>query len=146
MLRRASEIIVDLESLAVTDFDNGRDGWERLEELCQEAQALNDPHAFAPAMFRAMERLEGADLGSPGPIVHSLEDWRGTFEPYLVESIRRRPTPVTTWMINRILNARPPDAASWIELLVSVADHPSASAGARASAQHFVEYQRGKAI
>src|SRR5439155_10043350 len=37
--------------------------------------------------------LSVADLGSPGPLVHTLERMRGHYERELVESIKRRPTP-----------------------------------------------------
>jgi hypothetical protein len=48
-------------------------------------------------MFNVMERPPDADLGSPGPLVHTLERWRG-YEPELVNSVRRRMLPA----LNRI--------------------------------------------
>jgi hypothetical protein len=65
-------------------------------------------------MFRTMERLDGVELGTPGPLVHTLETWRGGYEKLLAESARRKPTSLSVWMVNRILNVRPPDSDSWL--------------------------------
>jgi hypothetical protein len=146
MPRNAAEIAADFDVLTATDFDYanaGARGLERLEELCDEMRAVNDPAACAPIMFRTMERLDGVELGTPGPLVHTLEIWRGGYEKLLAESVRRKPTPLSVWMLNRILNARPPDAASWIALLRSAADNPAASAETRAAAEQFIEHQTG---
>lgn len=88
-----------------------------------------------------MERLDGVDLGTPGPLVHTLEAWRGSYEPLLAESVRRKPTLLSVWMVNRILNREPPDAESWVILLRSVAEHSAASAVTKAQAEHFIKYQ-----
>lgn len=46
-------------------------------------------------------------------------------------------------MVNRILNASPPDAESWIALLRSVLDNPAASDETKVDAKGFIEYQTG---
>ena len=61
-----------------------------------------------------MERLDGVELGTPGPLVHTLETLRGGYEMLLAESVRRKPTLLSVWMVNRILNVNPPDAESWL--------------------------------
>jgi hypothetical protein len=147
MKRSVDEIADDFDALTAGDFDYANTdakGWERLEELCDEIRAVNNPAVCAPGLFRFMERLEGVDFGTPGPLVHTLEGWRGGYEVLLVESLRRKPVTLTVWMANRILNAQPPDAAAWLGLLQSVADHPSASAETKAQAAGFIEYQAGR--
>ena len=94
-------------------------------------------------MFRAVERLDGVDLGVPGPLVHTLETWRGGYERLLAESVRRKPTLLSVWMVNRILNVRPPEADSWLALLRGVADNPTASDETKAQAKLFIEHQAG---
>jgi hypothetical protein len=146
MPRSISEIAADFDALAASDFDyanTSAKGWERLDELCDEMGAVDDPAACAPIMFRTMERLDGADLGTPGPLVHTLETWRGRYEKMLAESVRRKPTPLSVWMVNRILNVRPPDAEAWLALLRSVAENAAASENTKAHAQGFIEYQTG---
>jgi hypothetical protein len=146
MNRSVAEIASDLDALTSHDFDYanpGARGWERLDELCDEMRAVNDPATFAPVMFRAMERMDGVELGTPGPLVHTLETWRGGYEKLLAESIRRKPTPLSVWMVSRILNARPSDAEAWMALLRNVVDNPAASAEAKAEAAGFIEFQTG---
>jgi hypothetical protein len=146
MPRQVAEIAADFDALTARDFDYanpGARGWEQLDELCDEMRAVNDPATCAPVMFRTMERLDGVELGTPGPFVHTLEAWRGGYVNLLTQSIRRKPTPLSVWMVNRILNARPPDTESWLALLRSVADNPAASVETKSEAERFIKYQTG---
>lgn len=143
MERTAAAIIRDFDTLTIGDFDEDdstADGWERLAVLCDEASATGGP-ACMPAMFDVIERLDHADLGSPGPLVHTIEKWTGQYEERLADSIRRKPAPLTVWMVNRILNSRPHDADTWLDLLRSVHKHPGASAQTRAEAERFLRHQ-----
>jgi hypothetical protein len=88
-----------------------------------------DQERVIPAMFRVMERWPGADLGSPGPLVHAIEMLEvSTYGPLLTESVRRQPMYLNVWMINRILNGAPEDPESWLGLLRSVVEAPAVSA------------------
>jgi hypothetical protein len=147
MRRSLQEIAADFAALLAIDFDDVNAtarGWERLNELCEEMRAVNDAATCAPVLFHTMERLDGVDLGTPGPLVHTLENLRGSYESLLAESIRRKPVPLAVWMVNRILNANPPDAEAWLALLRSVADNPAASTHTRARAVHYLKYQAGR--
>jgi hypothetical protein len=144
MPRRIEEIAADLEALESQDFDGTRarfDGMDRLSQLCEELRAIEDVQACAPVLFRTMERLGETELGSPGPLVHTLETWRGGYERFLAESVSRKPTYLSVWMVNRLLNARPSDAEAWLDLLRSVAHDPAASDEARSAASDFLAYQ-----
>jgi hypothetical protein len=144
MSRSIEAIAAEFEALRASDFDYaniGANGWERMDQLCDEMLALNDPAACAPILFRTMERLDNLELGTPGSLVHTLEKWPSIYEPLLVESIRRKPMPLTVWMINRILNAKPPDWEDWFTLLRSGVDHPKASAQTKAEALRFIKFQ-----
>lgn len=146
MPRHVAEIVADFDALAARDFDYanaGVRGAERLGELCDELREINDPVTCAPVMFRTMERLDGVELGTPGPLVHTLETWPGRYEEFLAQSVRRKPTPLSVWMVNRILNASPPDAESWLALLRSIANNPMASDETKVEAKEFIEYQSG---
>jgi hypothetical protein len=143
-MRPLDDIAADFDSLTIADFDESSttaNGWERLYELCDEMLAINDVAACAPTMFAVMERLDQSRLGTPGPLVQTLENWRGGYESFLAESLRRKPSPLTVWMVNRIPNVNPPDAATWIGQLQSVAEHPAASDEAKRMAAHFLDYQ-----
>jgi hypothetical protein len=144
MSRTIAEIAADFDALCVSDFDVANPdarGIERLHKLCAEMRGINDPAECAPVMFRTMERLDGLGLGAPGSLAYTLETWRGRYEAWLAESVRRKPTDLSVWMVDRILNARPPDADSWLALLRSVADNPASSAGTKEDAEEFLKYQ-----
>jgi hypothetical protein len=150
MPRSFDQILAGLAALKAEDFDYptpGFDGNERLNELTDELMTLPQPERGVRALFDVMERMPEADLGSPGPLVHTLERMRGHYERELVESIKRRPTPTAIWMVNRILNATrvPEQRQFYMDLLRFAAEHPSAPEVARHEAQHFIEYQSGAA-
>ncbi len=56
-------------------------------------------------VLRFMEDHPNLDYGAPGPLVHFVEQFhqRG-YEEILVESIERRPTPHTLWLLRRVIN------------------------------------------
>jgi hypothetical protein len=76
------------------------------------------------------------DFGMPGELVHFLERFYGRgYEQKLVESISRRPTVHTVWMLNRVINGEklPEKKQTYLELLASVANaSPDAMASERA--------------
>jgi len=145
MARTLNEIAADLDSLAVRDFDlwnEDANGMERLNDLTEELYQLNLPEPAANLMLRFMERLNGSDIGSPGPLVHTLEKLAG-YERQLFESVERKPTPVNVWMISRILNvtAEVEKRKPLIALLRQVMSHPLASEETRKDAEDFLKYQ-----
>jgi hypothetical protein len=146
MGRSLTEIAADLDSLTPHDFDPMNvesDGDDRLRAVCKELAERDDAAQWAPLLYSLMERLDEVDLGSPGPIVHALETW-DNYGQLLAESLHRKPTPLTVWMANRVLNLDPPDALRWLDLLRSAQTHPAASSAARAEARDFLEYQAAR--
>jgi hypothetical protein len=54
-----------------------------------------------------MERYPEADLGSPGPLVHTIERIPiAQFGTFLRSSVERQPGQLNLWMVNRILNSQ----------------------------------------
>lgn len=45
----------------------------------------------------------------------------------LADSVRRKPTPLTVWTVNRVLHQHPSDRAAWMALLESVQGAPTVS-------------------
>ena len=136
-----------LASLQPADFDlrNGdANGIETLYAVGDEIEAKK-LSAWFEDVFRFMERLEACDLGSPGPLVHALESIGG-YEDALFASLSRKPTPLTLWMLNRIINgAAGADKAELIQKLQACADHDKASEMARQEARDFLEFQARQA-
>ncbi|MGB8353302.1 MAG: hypothetical protein WCD79_05405 [Chthoniobacteraceae bacterium] len=149
MSRTFDEIIACLAALQARDFDSktpGAKGGERLAELTRELRELPQPERAVPALFDVMERMPDSDLGTPGPLVHTLESMPGRYESELVESLRRRPVVLSIWMVNRILNAAVDmeQRQFYINLLGDAVAHPEASELVRDQALHFIQYQAKK--
>ena len=50
-----------------------------------------------------MEDFPEADFGQPGPLTHFVEGfYKSGYEELLYQSIKRKPTLHTIWMVNRI--------------------------------------------
>ena len=143
------EIVAGFKALQESDFDYANvhvRGPERLAELTEPLKALPGAEKAIPEMFAVMERLRDADLGSPGPLVHTIERWRGRYENELVNPVRRCPSMLSVWMVNRILNTGLPDDTrrEYMSLLHDATIHPKASEDVRQSAREFIEFQVGK--
>jgi hypothetical protein len=140
-----TEIREELDALGPDDFDDMNEaatGPDRLHQITDELVARDDPESWMPLLFALMERLDGVDLGSPGPIVHALERTGVGYHPLLAESVRRKPTPLTIWMVNRVLNGKPSNRDYWIQILEGVQRNPVASSEAREESREFLAYQR----
>ena len=97
---------------------------------------------FLRIMGEITIRQPQADLGSPGPLVHTLERLHG-YEGELVCSVRRQPSLLSVWMVNRILNTNLSDDArrSYIALLNEALAHPNATETVREDVRRFIERQ-----
>ncbi|WP_009964708.1 hypothetical protein [Verrucomicrobium spinosum] len=146
MARTYEQILEAFDALTYEDFDcipRNSNGIGTLYELTEELMALPQPERAIRPMFDLMERLPASDLGSPGPLVHALEKMAGRYEAELVESIRRKPTTLSVWMVNRILNvtSKPRQREFYLELLRLVIEHPEVSQTEQDQAQRFIEHQ-----
>lgn len=57
------------------------------------------------AILRFVEAYPYLDHGAPGPLVHFAETFYGHgYEAALLYSFNRKPTSLTAWMLNRVLN------------------------------------------
>jgi len=139
------EIIAGFQSLKAPDFDpmniNAR-GLERLKELTDALMGISERERAIPELFGVMERLPDAHLGSPGPLVHTLEALKG-YENELIRSVRRSPSLLSVWMVNRILNTDLPSdlRQSYMAVLDEAAARPDVSKAVREDARDFVELQ-----
>lgn len=112
-----------------------------LHDLLDSASdATADDTTFVES-FRFIERNAEADLGTPGPLVHFLERFYPRYCARLVESVERRPTSHTLWMLNRILNGSPSvhERANLLSLLARVATSADVDPRLRETARRFWE-------
>ncbi len=136
-----------------------------LEELLSDVTASVDQDDFItiallsleeirtlPESFRAIEPLlhlmeshPEADFGSPGPIVHFAEEFYGKgYEEILVQSIQRKPTGHTLWMLNRIVNTlQGKQKESYLTLFDQVYQNNTVDLQVRETAKEFLELHEG---
>ena len=66
----------------------------------------DDSIEYVDKLLLFMENNPDIDYGMPGPIVHYMEKYYNNgYEELLYNSIKRKPTVHTLWMLNRILNS-----------------------------------------
>lgn len=57
------------------------------------------------SLLKLMERHPLVEFGMPGAIVHFVETFYGNgYEDLLVQSVKRKPTIHTVWMLHRLIN------------------------------------------
>ena len=94
-----SDLLQDLEN-AVKSED-----LLQTQEVIEKIKKETDAFEYIAPMLRLMEENPNLDFGDPGPMVHFMESYyRKGYEQLLVQSIKRKPTAHTIWMLNRILN------------------------------------------
>jgi hypothetical protein len=156
MTRRLEQLVAELDHLEPRDFDlnnSDADGMERLYALTDELSESGLVAAAADDLFRFIERISQSpeidpryDLGSPGPLVHTLEALPG-YEMHLIDSVKRQPTPMTLWMLNRLANTSTDGArrTDWLDLIAASMSHKDASAATIEVARSFLDHhQRGQ--
>lgn len=143
MPRNFNQLLDDFAALKPGDFEDEFAGLDKLRTLTDELIAQPQPERGIPALFAVIERMPDADMGTPGPLVHTLERLRGHYERELIESVKRQPANLTVWMVNRILNATRDSRQRqiYLDLLRVAAKHPGAPETVRQEAEHFIEYQ-----
>lgn len=119
------EIAMQLQRLALTE-DFARASAELVEawSLAQVGIEAVEP------ILRFMEEHPSIDFGMPGALVHFVERFYGKgYENNLIESVKKKPTPVTVWMLNRIINgAKYPQLKSQcIEIMKQIKANPLAT-------------------
>ncbi|MCH5195185.1 MAG: hypothetical protein J1F28_00640 [Oscillospiraceae bacterium] len=94
-------------------------------------------------LLQIMERHPLDDFGMPGAMVHFIETFYPSYEPYLIESLKRRPTLHTVWMFNRCINATS-KKDEYLSLMKEIVNREDIEKEIRNSAQEFVDFQFSK--
>lgn len=145
MIQPIQELEAAFQELTEDDFEKWDDksrGIERLRELTERLLKLGQPTQVAELILSTMERLGECHLGSPGPLIHTLEKLPG-YEPYLIRSLERKPTPLSVWALNRILNTVRDlkKREQLLKLMHCSLTHPLASQTTKQEAEMFLEHQ-----
>ncbi|WP_066399633.1 hypothetical protein [Neobacillus mesonae] len=74
-------------------------------DVIEEIESFENAFDAVEPILKLIEQNPDVDFGSPGQLVHFVEQFYGNgYEEKLVQSIQRSPTYHTIWMLNRIIN------------------------------------------
>ena len=96
-------------------------------ELVAQWSSANVGIEATEPILRFMEEHPSIELGMPGALVHFAEKFYGRgYEEKLIESISRRPTRHTVWMLNRVINGAkaPATKQRCLDAMVRAKSHP----------------------
>lgn len=100
MSEQIEKIVKEIKGkIGEDDFiESATDGCNRLYEIDKIGASID-------SLLLLMETHQNADFGTPGPIVHFLEKfYKNGYEQKLFNSIKRKPTMHTLWMLNRLID------------------------------------------
>lgn len=113
---------------------------EMAYEVIDEIEAYAKSFDAVEPILRIMEQNPNIDFGSPGPLVHFVEQFYGKeYEEKLVQSIQRFPTSHTVWMLNRIINGSKGEQKKYyLAVLQNILKSPNISNELRAKTIEFL--------
>ena len=132
------ELLKEIEAMIGSD-DFEYEMRDRMELIKAEGAGIE---TVVP-LLQIMERHPLADFGLPGAMAHFIETFYPDYEPYLIESLKRRPTLHTVWMLNRCINGKFAKE-EYLTLMKNIANREDIEIEIRNSAQEFVDYQMNK--
>jgi hypothetical protein len=126
-----------------SDNDSENDNESFFYESMEELKSKRDFKLAIEPIFKLIEKNPLSDFGFPRPFVHTLESFIGDYENYLFESLNRRPTPLTVFMLNRIINGEKNIIIkeNLILRLKALLTHPSLDKETTDAINRFVTYQ-----
>ena len=113
-------------------------------EVLAKVREEDDSFEYVSFILRLMEENPNLDFGVPGPAVHFVEKFfQKGYEELLLESVNRRPTIHTLWMLNRIINS-PALKDKYLSALESISENENESDLVREEARKFLSFQNNK--
>jgi hypothetical protein len=97
-------------------------------DIIDELEEFENPFEAVEPIFRLIERSPAIDFGGPGPFGTFLEQFYKenppmNFEESLIESLKRKPTEYTIYLLDRLCNDKDnPDRPRFVKLLKTFAD------------------------
>jgi hypothetical protein len=129
----------ELESLLAQDPETAH--MSLMYDLTDRLEGSDQAFTFAPGVLLFIERHPEVDFGGPGPLVHYLEKfYRNGYEELLVDSFRRRPTPHTAYMLNRLINGSSGEVkAEYLALLRAAEDRTDIDESSLEAIANFIK-------
>jgi hypothetical protein len=115
-------------------------------ELAREAGDHPNGVQAVGLLLLLLERNQHLEWGTPGDVVHAVEQFLGRgYEPLLLESLRRAPTSHTLWMANRLVNGLPWNRREDFQTIMrDVAGRKDVPDEVRHLARQYVELQQSR--
>lgn len=134
----------DIELKNIQFDEYGEADMEALYDFVDRLEVLPNKREAIPNILRFIEGSFDKELGSPGPLVHFIEE-EDDYYDLLKASLNRKPTVLTVWMANRIINgAAEPEKREWLLSLESAAKSEYADDIAKDEAKRYLESQAGE--
>lgn len=119
---------------------NGDEVLSNLGNVVEKIRILEQPRQLISIIFRWAEENHPYVLDD-SPFLHFIEE-KIDFLPALEESINRRPTALTIWIIHRLANGEtdPSKINHWVAILQRILRHPQTDEICREDAESFISY------
>jgi hypothetical protein len=133
----STEISEQLEGVASSD-----DFAASSTELADRWRSANVGFEAVEPILRFMEKNPSIDFGMPGSLTHIVERFYGNgYERMLLESISRKPTQQTIWMLNRVINGTkaPAEKQRLVAAMAQAKLNPQADPDALSQINRFLE-------
>jgi len=97
-------------------------------------------------VIRFIEEHPHLPFGNPGPLVHFVEEYyQQGYEPLLMESVKRCPTPHTLWMLTHLIYAEDdPNHDNYVALLRDTAARSDLDEATRQAADKYIKHIDGE--
>lgn len=114
-------------------------------DVVDQLEKYKDKLILIEPIFRLMESFPDIDFGNPGPLVHFIEsadNGDGEYEVKLLESLTRKPTTHTVWLLNRIINVSKGEKKKMLlDALIKITKALDIESDVLSAAQDYLEYQ-----
>ena len=133
-----TQLLHEIEELVGTDYFQ-YDMEEKMELIKQNGAGIET----VTPILEIMERHPLEDFGMPGAMVHFAEGFGEEYKPLLINSLKKRPSMHTVWMLNRCINGSA-NKDEYIALLKEISERTDIEKEIRDSAEDFYKFQLGK--
>lgn len=126
-MRKRDDIACDLSGVQDPERE-----WSLLNSLAEEIRDHPDGLHLVPSVLALYERFPDADFGVPGGLASAVETFYGEdYVSMVAGSIERKPTELTLFLAERVLNARDSLGLRMRQALLAAVNSPEASAELR---------------
>ncbi len=133
-----TQLLHEIEELVGTDYFQ-YDMEEKMELIKQNGAGIET----VTPILEIMERHPLEDFGMPGAMVHFAEGFGEEYKLLLINSLKKRPSMHTVWMLNRCINGSA-NKDEYIALLKEISERTDIEKEIRDSAEDFYKFQLGK--